>query len=164
MGGFKDEEFLSAAEKERILNDWTRFLKNGLQRRDFTKRLYGHLTLHCSFIAHYNLEGFYSEYFLAGDDSIRFLEQFDRAKTRGNWWCSLKLNGDYSDITNRMVDGAAKYLPVLYAQANAAQKKKDLTIADALLSRHGLTLTDAVKPAAALTRGATAAAVQESLF
>jgi hypothetical protein len=164
MNGFKDEDFLSASEKEKILADWTRFLKNGLKRQDFTKRLYHHLHQHCDFIAHYNQEGFFSEYFLTGDDSMRFLEHFDRAKLKNNWWSSLKLTGAYSDLNNAMIDDAAKYLPVLYAQANAAQKKRDLTVADALLSRYGLTLTEAVKPASGTIQTATAAAVQGSLF
>lgn len=37
---FKDEPYLSAAEKEKVLNNWLRFLKNGLRREDFTKPLY----------------------------------------------------------------------------------------------------------------------------
>ena len=43
----------------------------------FTKRLYEHLHLHCSFIAHYNRLGFYAEYFERGEDTARFLSQFD---------------------------------------------------------------------------------------
>jgi hypothetical protein len=164
MNGFKDEEFLSASEKEKTFSDWTRFLKNGLQRQDFTKRLYNHLHLHCGFIAHYNIHGFFEEYFLSGDDSIRFLEHFDRAKLKNNWWSSLKMTGAYSDLNNAMVDAAEKYLPVLYAQATAAQKTRDLNIADALLSRHGLSLTDAVKPASGTPTTAAAPAVQGSLF
>jgi hypothetical protein len=60
---FIDEPFMSAKEKEVVLNAWTRFLKNGCKFQDFTDALYRHLTLHCSFIAHYDRLGFYEFYF-----------------------------------------------------------------------------------------------------
>ena len=53
---FRDVRFLSAREKELVLKAWVRFLKRGLCWEDFTKRLYEHLHLHCSFVAHYNVE------------------------------------------------------------------------------------------------------------
>ncbi len=59
MYEFKDVKFLSADDKRKILTAWERFLKNGLRRQDFTKRLYSHLIQHCEFIAHYDLDGFY---------------------------------------------------------------------------------------------------------
>ena len=49
---FRDAEFMSARDKELVLKAWLRFLKNGLRFEDFSKRLYEHLHLHCSFIAH----------------------------------------------------------------------------------------------------------------
>jgi hypothetical protein len=60
---FIDEPFMSGKEKEVVLNAWTRFLKNGCKFHDFTDALYRHLTLHCSFIAHYDRRGFYEFYF-----------------------------------------------------------------------------------------------------
>src|SRR2546425_5455766 len=74
---FHDSEFLSAHDKTLVLKVWVRFLKNGLRFEDFSDRLYKHLTLHCSFIAHYNRAGFYAEYFERGEDTARFLSQFD---------------------------------------------------------------------------------------
>jgi hypothetical protein len=50
---FKDEKFMSAAEKRLVLNAWKTFLKHGCQKDHFTERLYDHLIYHCSFIAHY---------------------------------------------------------------------------------------------------------------
>ena len=73
---FTDAQFMTAREKELVLKDWERFLRHGLARAQFTKRLYEHLHLHCGFIAHYNIHGFYSEYFEAGQDTEWFFEHF----------------------------------------------------------------------------------------
>lgn len=146
MPRFKDEEYLSAAEKEKILALWIRFLKNNFQRNDFTHQLYNYLMNHADFIAHYSIHGFYAEYFTTGEDKIRFLKQFDRAEMKKCHWYSMKLTGDYSDLNNAMVDEAAKYLGVLYAGARQEQKTRDLTIANHLLAKYGLTLENAVKP------------------
>jgi hypothetical protein len=73
---FTDAEFMTAREKALVLKDWERFLRSRLRKTHFTKRLYEHLHLHCGFIAHYNIRGFYSEYFEAGADIERFFEHF----------------------------------------------------------------------------------------
>lgn len=142
---------MSAEEKEKVLAQWLRFLKNGLQWQDFTKQLYQYLHLHCDFIAHYNIHGFYEEYFLNGADKIRFLNQFDWKEFTKNGWYAYKLTGEYGDLNSAMVEAAEKFLPVLYAGAKNEQKQKDLLIAERLLARHGLTLADShktVKPPA----------------
>ena len=58
-----DVELMTAREKEMVLTNWETFPKHGLKQQLFTKWLYEHLHLHCGFIAHYNLETFYSTYF-----------------------------------------------------------------------------------------------------
>ena len=73
---FTDAQFMTAPEKELVLKAWEKFLRHGLGKAQFTKRLYEHLHLHCGFIAHYHIHGFYSEYFQAGQDIERFFEQF----------------------------------------------------------------------------------------
>ena len=73
---FTDAQFMTAREKGLVLKNWERFLRHGLARAQFTRRLYQHLHLHCGFIAHYNIHGFYSEYFEAGQDIERFFENF----------------------------------------------------------------------------------------
>ncbi|MDX4028334.1 hypothetical protein [Aliarcobacter skirrowii] len=60
---FKDEEFMSAKEKAKIYKNFISFLNNHFKESCFTKNLYNHLHLHCGFIAHYNIKGFYAEYF-----------------------------------------------------------------------------------------------------
>jgi hypothetical protein len=73
---FTDAQFMTAHEKELVLKAWDKFLRHGLDKAHFTRRLYEHLHLHCGFIAHYNIHGFYSEYFQAGQDIERFFENF----------------------------------------------------------------------------------------
>jgi hypothetical protein len=105
-GKFKDAEFMKAEEKEKVLSDWKRFLESGFDYRFFTERLYKHLTLHCSFIAHYDREGFYHTYFSKPEDAKRFLRQFDKrfglksAEYGGTWWIE---NSEYQDINEAMV-------------------------------------------------------------
>jgi len=60
---FKNGTYLTAADKEKIAKTFERFLKSGLNRNIFTKALYSHLSLNFSFIAHYNIDGFYQARF-----------------------------------------------------------------------------------------------------
>jgi len=89
---FTDVEFMTAREKELALKNWKTFLKYGLQQKHFTKRLYEHLHLHCGFIAHYDIHGFYSTYFEAGQDTERFFEHF----------CNHTSIADYVDLNTAM--------------------------------------------------------------
>jgi len=139
---FRDAEFMSAREKELVEKAWVRFLKNGLRIQDFTDRLYRHLTLHCSFIAHYNRAGFYQTYFENGEDPVRFLSQFDkRGECRsveygGRWW----LSGQYQDLNRAMIEEAVPYIPVFMENAQARQREADIAQARELLAKHDLTL------------------------
>ena len=94
---FKDAEFMTAKEKELVLKNWKTFLRHGLKRQHFTKRLYEHLHLHSGFIAHYSKDGFYSTYFEAGQDTERFFEHFC-TYTAANYGA----NGDYDDLNTEM--------------------------------------------------------------
>ena len=136
---FSDSEFMSAREKELVLRAWVRFLKHGLRFADFTKRLYEHLIQHCSFIAHYNRSGFYQTYFESGEDTVRFLRQFDKSgecrsvEYGGPWLC-----GEYADLNGAMVEEAVPYIPKLIESAQQAQRDADLAEARRLLAKHGL--------------------------
>ena len=116
---FTDAEFMTAAEKSNVLKAWHRFLRSGFEFRQFTKALYTHLIMHCSFIAHYNRTGFYGTYFKHPEDTERFFDQFDHLKgcvsveygmtywiQGGNDVCA-----QYYDINNAMVDVLEPYLP-----------------------------------------------------
>lgn len=137
---FCDAAFMTAREKELVLKAWLRFLKNGLRFGDFSDRLYKHLTLHCSFIAHYDRLGFYQTYFENGEDTVRFLSQFDkRGESRsveygGTWW----LQGDYKDLNRAMVEEGTAYTPPLIEKAQLRQRESDLARASDLIAKHGL--------------------------
>src|SRR6058998_4405482 len=137
---FSDSQFMSAEDKRLVLKAWVRFLKNGLRFATFSKRLYEHLHLHCSFIAHYNRAGFYAEYFERGEDTARFLSQFDdRGECRsveygGSWW----FHGEYADINEAMIAEGTKYIPALMERANASQRDADIAKAERLLAKHGV--------------------------
>jgi hypothetical protein len=111
--GFRDSQFLSAGEKGLVLRDWTRFLPvlkedEPLPRiyKTFTERLYRHVTLHCSYIAHFNRQGFISTYFEDPEDTPKFLQQFDKNAGHVSYEYGMTywLTGDYEDINRAMCD------------------------------------------------------------
>ena len=136
---FGDAQFTSAREKALVQKAWVRFLKNGLRWEDFSDRLYKHLINHCSFIAHYDRAGFYATYFENGEDTRRFLSQFDgrgeclSVEYGATWW----LHGDYEDLNEAMIEEAARYIPTLMEQATAKAKAADLAEARRLAAKHG---------------------------
>lgn len=145
-GKLHGSQFMSAEEKRKVLKQWELFLQSGCAREKFTKLLYNHLIQHCSFIAHYDIHGFYSTYFEDGDDTIHFLSQFDdregmpRSVEYGmTYWLT---DEEYYDINCEMVRVAGKYIPVLTKQAGARQKSADIARARALLAKHGLDLPE----------------------
>ena len=108
MSRFKDVEFMSAKDKELVLKQWLTFLKYGCRYEHFTRRLYDHLTLHCSFIAHFDRRGFYNTYFTSVDGRRKFFSQFDllhgggvSVEYGGVMW---RKEGDYADINTAMCE------------------------------------------------------------
>lgn len=154
---FKDVEFMSASEKQLVLKNWIRFLKQlntdtGEEIVDnygnhipklfqyFTKRLYEHLHLHCSFIAHYNRFGFFETYFNEPEDTQLFLRQFLTGKSieygGSNWW----LNGEYNDINSAMCEAAKELCGTIVDKKAREQRKLDIERAKQLLKKHDLEL------------------------
>ena len=137
---FRDAEFMSARGKGLLLKAWVRFLKRGLRLEDFSRRLYEHLHLHCQFIAHYDRAGFYQTYFENGEDTVRFLSQFDK---RGDcrsveYGMTSWQEGAYEDLARAMIEEASAYIPELSGKAQARQRKADIVEARRLLAKHGL--------------------------
>jgi len=109
---FTDVEFMTAKEKELVLKHWKTFLKYGLKKQHFTKRLYEHLHLRCGFVANFSIYGFYSAYFEAGQDIERFFERFYSHLAR-----SHGVNHDYDDINGAMHDVYTQYEDAIRKQA-----------------------------------------------
>lgn len=109
----KDSEFMAAKEKEQVLNQWERFLSNGFRWSCFNKSLYNHLIQHCQFIAHYNRQGFYQDYFENSDSRKLFLSQFKTGKSVEYGDSSWLNNDNYHDINSQMCQLAAPYTNVI---------------------------------------------------
>jgi hypothetical protein len=143
---FVDESFMSGKEKEVVLNAWTRFLKNGCKFHDFTDALYRHLTLHCSFIAHYGRRGFYEFYFgTPGSATIRFIDQFDPAKPgiSAEIGMTYWLNGPTgADLNRAMREVSAPYTSKLRELFLLDRKQRDLSLAMATAAKYGMVLRD----------------------
>lgn len=138
----RDAKFMTAGEKEAVLRSWEKFLESGCQKEYFTTKLYKHLINHCSFIAHYDLHGFYSTYFDEGEDTVRFLSQFDNSngipksvEYRMIYWYT---DPEYNDLNSEMCNVASKYIPILTKVARHNQVKADTARARMLLAKHGL--------------------------
>lgn len=60
---FESVEFMTDLEKTKIYKNFISFLNNHFKKTLFKKNLYEHFYCHCDFIAHYDTNGFYGEYF-----------------------------------------------------------------------------------------------------
>ncbi len=141
-----DSQFMTAAEKSKVLKQWERFLSNGLAKEYFTRALYKHLINHCSFIAHYDIHGFYSTYFERGDDIRHFLSQFDtrRGPPRSieYGWTPCITGEAYSNNKAEVCRIACKYIPALELKARNDQRHADIAVARALLRKHRINLPE----------------------
>jgi hypothetical protein len=144
---FQDEKFMSGAEKQLVLKAWITFLKHGCRSEHFTERLYDHLSLHCSFIAHFDRHGFYEFYFShPSERTYRFLDQFDPSKPGiaaelgAMYWLMDRATG--SDLNQAMREVAAPYIAKLRYQFSEAEKQSDLVAASLLAAKYGKRLSD----------------------
>ena len=131
----KSTKFMSADEKEKVLQDWQRFIESDFSQTRFTKVLYNHLIQHCSFIAHYNQAGFYGTYFEDPEDTMKFISQFDRDQGCVSVEYGMKYwlnNEDYRDINNAMVEAYEPYKTEIYPQLRQKAKQKKLAQIESL--------------------------------
>lgn len=135
---FKDAEFLTAKEKEHVYKDFVKFVENGFQIEQFTKKLYDHLHLHCGFIAHYDKTGFYANYFKEPEDTKSFMEHFDRDNRNFN---NYILHGDYEDITTAFCDFIDDVKSSIYERCRNSEKVRDVETAMNLLKKHSVKFT-----------------------
>jgi hypothetical protein len=143
----QDEKFMSGAEKQLVLKAWVTFLKHGCRSEHFTERLYDHLSLHCSFIAHFDRHGFYEFYFShPSERTYRFLDQFDpckpgiAAELGAMYWLMDRATG--SDLNHAMREVAGTYIAKLRYQFSETEKHSDLALASVLAAKYGKRLSD----------------------
>ena len=148
---FKDVKFMSAEEKSKVLKQWKRFIstlanaigndKGSTALFDcFTDRLYKHLHLHCSFIAHYDRQGYFESYFADSENTIRFIKQFDSDfgcvsfEYGGNYWLTSE---DYRDINEAMCRVVNEHKAGIYEKAGKLIVERDLIEAKRLAEKCG---------------------------
>lgn len=125
---FKDAQFLTAVQKEKIVKNFKSFLKNHMSLTTFTDALYKHFSLHCGFIAHYNRMGFYDTYFTSPEGKTTFYR-------------ALVMNHempDYADVNKVLKFMLKEYMD---SQVDALVKEardRDVAEAKRLLAKHGM--------------------------
>lgn len=128
---YKDTEFMSAKEKELTAKQFKNFVKKlstlgwgDETRKAFKKRVYEHLHLHCGFIAHYDINGFYVTYFNGDvDDYVKFAEHF----IEDGEIHPYRYTEDYSDITLAFSKILHEKHDKILAMFSEDTKERDLT-------------------------------------
>ena len=106
---FKETKFMSKLEKYQIAKHFKRFVENGFKLQDFNKKVYEHLHLHNGFIAHYNINGFYHEYFNGNKNDLkRFVESLINVngltfEDKYNY-SNVSNNANYGDLNKVLAD------------------------------------------------------------
>ena len=86
-----DTKWNTAADKEKFLKSLQRFVKSGFKRSLFTNKMYNRLHMMFGHIAHYDADGFRSEWF--EDNPEKWLCYVRNAPTYGDpqWtWCDVE--------------------------------------------------------------------------
>jgi len=131
---------MSAREKQKVVNNFKRFLKNDCSQTTFTKALYQHLHLHCGFIAHYDINGFYNTYFTGDkDDLLQFCKNFlDEDYTAKPYSCQSDMN----DINMVMSLELEKQFPKLIKPFVDKTKQSALFEIKRLMAHNNIDIND----------------------
>lgn len=137
---FKSVQFMTAKEKGLVYKQWKRFIgmltmSSGETVKDnygndmpilfkyFTKRVYYYLSLNASFIAHFDRWGFFNTYFANPEDTIRFINQFDKDYDYQSIEYHMEwVSGEYEDLNKEMCNVVEKHKSELYAKLRAQVK------------------------------------------
>ena len=72
---FLDTEWESAQDKAKFANHYVRFVESGFKQTLFQKWFYRSLILKFGHIAHYDIHGFYSQFFTSPRGKVEFIQQ-----------------------------------------------------------------------------------------
>jgi hypothetical protein len=72
---FTATKWETAQDKARFASQFQRFVQSDFAAQHFTDRFYRRLSMTFAHIAHYNRDGFWSEFFTTTADKVRFIEQ-----------------------------------------------------------------------------------------
>lgn len=131
---FTPTEWATAEEKAKIANKITRFILGGFQQGSFTKVMYQRLSNMFGHIAHYNILGFYEEWFSNIKACLDWAEHIT-----GNWLSGM---GDprftWSDVEKALIqwmkdNRIAEQLDELY---RLDVEQKELALLHALQRKH----------------------------
>lgn len=151
---YQTVQFMTAAKKQKVARDWELFILKRLKMTDadrqqteygalfkgFTKALYDHLNLHCGYIAHYNISGFFGAQFERTVDFLHNMQLIAQGRDGMNMTLARH---DYADIGKMMTRVAAHYLPAviaLYRQECNQAHQQDVANARQLLEAEGMTV------------------------
>lgn len=134
-----NKPFTTSKEKMTVYKKWISFLNGHFKQSSLSKALYQQLHLHCRYIAHYDIHGFYQTYFEFPHMLHAAIEPYgkDSEKVK-RWWISIYQDiafgernndsglgsfyynwssmpsfyytGDYGDLIRAMADVFEKYI------------------------------------------------------
>jgi hypothetical protein len=124
---FYPGKYNTPKDKYRIFEDWKYFVASNFEQKHFTKRLYKHLSLHCGFIAHYNINGFYEARF---EDIEGRLTTFEQIADMGHHMLSDDCTSDNGDLNTALKDSAQNLL------GHIQRDYRDRVMDDLILQKH----------------------------
>lgn len=126
---FSDEsERLTAVYKQRIFEDWRRFLYSGFKKVTFTTDLYRFLVAECSLIGRYNQDYFWAYHFNAEALRLRaWLSQFGGNGRSVDFGTLAWLGGPAADLKHAMCAEACRlYAPLIQVLTDLEHKHAEL--------------------------------------
>ena len=156
--GFTATKFDDGAAKTAFGNQLLAFIAEDFSRKRFTLKFYRVLCQHFGMIAHYDVHGFWAEYFTSTPDKLRFLEQL----TAHPCWGSVAFT--FSDLERLVI--ARLRLARLVARLRATLARETEAGERALLNRLQARYQPEKAPVTELPRPCAAewASDQPSLF
>ena len=99
-------KFITAAQKAAVAKRFESFIKSGFKRSLFSKNLYHYLMLHFGFIAHYNIDGFYTERFWNPQGRLM---TFNAIANPNPWDLKDDNTSHCADLNTRLMEIAREY-------------------------------------------------------